>query len=166
MGDKKNLKNEAAADKIKELAEGIDTCMFCTYNGTKLASRPMSVQQIDDSGNLWFLSHKRSNKNADISQNPTVELFFAKGHDSFLSIHGQATVLFDYNKTKELWNPIIKVWMPEGVDDPNLSIIKVVPEDGYYWNNKHGKMVAIVKMTAALLTGKTMDDGIEGNLEL
>ena len=166
MGDKKDLRNEDAADKIKELAEGIDTCMFCTYNGSKLASRPMSVQQIDDYGNLWFLSHKRSNKNADISQNNTVELFFAKGHDSFLSIHGQATIEFDRGKIKELWNPIIKVWMPEGVDDPNLSIIKVVPDDGYYWNNKHGKMVAIVKMTASLLTGKTMDDGIEGNLEL
>jgi hypothetical protein len=56
--------------------------------------------------------------------------------------------------------------MTGGDDDPNLSIIKVVPEDGYYWNNKNGKMVAIAKMTVAFVTGKTMDDGIEGNLEL
>ena len=56
--------------------------------------------------------------------------------------------------------------MPEGEDDPNLSVIKVVPEDGYYWNNKNGKMVAIAKMATAFVTGKTMDDGIEGNLKL
>jgi hypothetical protein len=56
--------------------------------------------------------------------------------------------------------------MPGGIDDPNLSVIKVVPEDGYYWNNKHGKVIAIAKMTAAFVTGKTMDDGIEGTLEL
>lgn len=166
MGDQKDLRSEAAAEKIKQLAEGIGSCMFCTYNGTKLASRPMSVQEIDDEGHLWFLSDKSSNKNFDISQNSTVELFFAKGHESFLSIHGHASILYDREKIKDLWNPIIKVWMPDGIDDPNLSIIKVVPEDGYYWNNKHGKMVAIVKMTASLLTGKTMDDGIEGNLEL
>jgi len=166
MGDKKDLRNEAAADKIKELAEGIESCMFCTYNENKLTSRPMSVQDIDYAGNLWFLSDRNSNKNAEITQNDTVELFFAKGHDTFLSLHGRATILYDREKIKELWNPIIKIWMPEGVDDPNLSVIKVTPEDGYYWNNKHGKMVATVKMTASLLTGKTMDDGIEGNLEL
>ena len=56
--------------------------------------------------------------------------------------------------------------MQGGVDDPNLSVIQVVPDDGYYWNNKNGKMVAFAKMAASLITGKTMDDGIEGNLDL
>jgi len=166
MGDHKDLKNESAADKIKDLADDIKTCMFCTYKDVKLQSRPMSVQEIDDDGNLWFLSDKNSNKNSEINLNPKVELFFAQPHDKFLTLHGNATILYDRRKIKELWNPIIKVWMTGGEDDPNLSIIKVTPEDGYYWNNKNGKMVAIAKMTVAFVTGKTMDDGIEGNLEL
>ena len=166
MGDHKDLRNESAADKIKDLADDIKTCMYCTYKDEKLQSRPMSVQEIDDDGNLWFLSDKNSNKNFEINLNPKVELFFAQPHDKFLTLHGNATILYDRRKIKELWNPIIKVWMPEGEDDPNLSIIKVTPEDGYYWNNKNGKMVAIAKMTVAFVTGKTMDDGIEGNLEL
>jgi len=166
MGDHKDLRNESAADKIKDLADDIKTCMFCTYKDEKLQSRPMSVQEIDDDGNLWFLSDKNSNKNSEINLNPKVDLFFAQPHDKFLTLHGNATILYDRRKIKELWNPIIKVWMPEGEDDPNLSIIKVTPEDGYYWNNKNGKMVAIAKMTVAFVTGKTMDDGIEGNLEL
>lgn len=41
-----------------------------------------------------------------------------------------------------------------------------MPEKGYYWNNKHGKMIAIAKMAVAFVTEKTVDDGIEGNLEL
>lgn len=166
MGDHKDLRNESAAEKIKNLAEDIKTCMFCTYKNGKLQSRPMSVQEIDDDGNLWFLSDKNSNKNDEINMNSKVEIFFAQPHDKFLTLHGNATILYDRRKIKELWNPIIKVWMPEGEDDPNLSIIKVTPEDGYYWNNKNGKMVAIAKMTVAFVTGKTMDDGIEGNLEL
>ena len=166
MGDHKDLRNESAAEKIKNLAEDIKTCMFCTYKNGKLQSRPMSVQEIDGDGNLWFLSDKNSNKNDEINMNSKVEIFFAQPHDKFLTLHGNATILYDRRKIKELWNPIIKVWMPEGEDDPNLSIIKVTPEDGYYWNNKNGKMVAIAKMTVAFVTGKTMDDGIEGNLEL
>ncbi|MEO7976960.1 pyridoxamine 5'-phosphate oxidase family protein [Flavobacterium sp.] len=166
MGDHKDLRNDSATEKIKDLAEDIKTCMFCTYKNGRLQSRPMSVQEIDEDGNLWFLSDKNSNKNDEINMNSKVEVFFAQPHDKFLTLHGNATILYDRRKIKDLWNPIIKVWMPEGEDDPNLSIIKVTPEDGYYWNNKNGKMAALAKMTVSLLTGKTMDDGIEGNLEL
>jgi general stress protein 26 len=166
MGDHKNLRNESAAEKIKDLAEEIKTCMLCTYKDGKLQSRPMSVQEIDKYGNLWFLSDKYSQKNEEINLNPKVELFFVQPHDKFLTLHGTATISYDRRRIKELWNPIIKVWMSEGDDDPNLSIIKVIPEEGYYWNNKHGKMIAIAKMAVAFVTGKTMDDGIEGNLEL
>jgi general stress protein 26 len=166
MGDHKDLNNFSATDKIKDLAEDIKTCMLCTYKNGKLQSRPMSFQEIDEYGNIFFLSDKNSNKNAEIMENSKVEIIFAQPHDKFLFLHGNASVSYDRKKIKQLWNPVIKVWMTGGEDDPNLSIIKVVPEDGYYWNNKHGKMVAIAKMTVAFVTGKTMDDGIEGNLEL
>jgi general stress protein 26 len=166
MGDQKDLSNAVAVEKIKELAEDITTGMLCTYYNDKLQSRPMSVQEIDNEGNLWFLSDKNSTKNREINLDPTVELIFAQPHDKFLTLHGTASISYDREKIKELWNPIIKVWMSGGEDDPNLSIIKVIPESGYYWNNKNGKMVALAKMTAALLTGKTMDDGIEGSLSL
>lgn len=166
MGDHKDLTEEFAVNKIKDLAENIKTCMFCTYNSDRLQSRPMSVQKIDDLGQLWFLSDRNSSQNAEISLNPTVELFFAEPHDKFLTLHGTASIEYDKETIEELYDPIVKVWMPGGKDDPNLSVIKVVPEDGYYWNNKHGKMVAIAKMTAAFVTGNTMDDGIEGNLTL
>ena len=74
MGDHKDLTDEFAVDKIKDLAENIKTCMFCTYNEYRLQSRPMSVQKIDDQGNLWFLSDRNSSHNAEISLNPMVEL--------------------------------------------------------------------------------------------
>ena len=166
MGDHKDLSNLSAVEKIKELAEDIKSCMFCTYKNTSLQSRPMSVQEIDDNGHLWFLSDKNSNKNSEIKDNSKVEIFFCENHDKYLSIHGKAHISYDRDKIEKLWNPIIKVWMQGGVDDPNLSVIQVVPDDGYYWNNKNGKMVAFAKMAASLITGKTMDDGIEGNLDL
>jgi general stress protein 26 len=166
MGDHKDLTDELAADKIKDLAEDIKICMFCTYKETRLQSRPMTVQKIDELGNLWFLSDRNSSQNAEITQNPQVEIFFSGPYDKFLTLHGNAKILYKREIIEELWDPIVKVWMPGGIDDPNLSVIKVVPEDGYYWNNKHGKVVAIAKMTAAFVTGKTMDDGIEGSLEL
>lgn len=166
MGDHKDLRDNAAVHKIKDLAEKIKTCMFCTYSGDKLNSRPMTAQKIDEHGTLWFLSDKNSEKNIEILGNSKVELFFSEPHDQFLSIHGQASISYDREIIKELFTPIVKVWMPLGEDDPDLSVIKVVPEEGYYWNNKNGKVAAAAKMTVAFITGTTMDDGIEGNLNL
>jgi general stress protein 26 len=167
MGDHKDLTDGSAVQKIKDLAENIKTCMFCTYNSAcKLSSRPMAAQKVDDEGNLWFLSDKTSDKNHEILANSKVELFFSEPHDQFLTLHGNASISYDREIIKELFTPIVKVWMPEGEDDPNLSVIKVVPEEGYYWNNKNGKVAAVAKMTVAFITGTTMDDGIEGNLTL
>ena len=165
MGDTKDLANTEAAKKIKELAGEIGTCMFCTYDGYKLVSRPMSAQNTDDEGNVWFLSDKGSNKNREILSNANVELFFAHGHDKFLSVHGKAAISFNKDKIKELWTPLAKVWFTDGVDDPRISVIKVACSEGHYWDTKHGKMVEWAKMAASLITGKTMDDGIEGDLK-
>jgi general stress protein 26 len=164
MGDTKNLTGAEAAAKIKELAEEINTCMFCNYVGGKLISRPMSSTQADAQGNIWFLSDKNSAKNHELAIHDEVELLYSQGQAKFLSLHGRATITFDKEKIKELWTPAAKIWFTEGVDDPRVSAIKVTVSDGYYWDTKHGKAIEIAIMAAAFISGKTMDDGIEGTL--
>ncbi len=164
MGDVKNLGGNEAAKKVQELAEEIKTCIFCTYDGDSLESRPMSCRQADDAGNLWFLSDKNDLKIDQINRNSKVEILFAEGESKFMAIHGTATVMYDKEKIKELWTPIAKIWFKDGMDDPNIAIIRVERTGGYYWDTKHGKMVEFAIMAAALATGKTMDDGIEGKL--
>ena len=60
----------------------------------------------------------------------------------------------------------MKTWFTEGEDDPRISLIKVQPAEGYYWDNKHGNLVAGVKMLLGMATGQTLDDSIEGKLKL
>jgi hypothetical protein len=52
------------------------------------------------------------------------------------------------------------------VDDPRITVIKVVPSEGYYWDNKHGNAVAGVKMMIGAMIGKTLDDSVEGKLDM
>jgi hypothetical protein len=52
------------------------------------------------------------------------------------------------------------------VDDPRITVIKVAPVDGYYWDTKHGMAVAGVKMMIGAMLGKTLDDSIEGRLKV
>jgi general stress protein 26 len=156
-----------AVAKIKELIAKSSTCFFRTTPATGQSSgaRPMSVQKVEDDGSLWFLSPADSHKNQELSLDPSVELYFqGSAHSDFLSLHGTATISRDKEKIQELWEPILKTWFTEGVDDPRITVIKIAPTDGYYWDTKHGNMVAGVKMMVGAALGKTLDDSIEGKL--
>jgi general stress protein 26 len=164
----KNLEGAEAWAKAKEIAESGKTCFFCSgiKNGLPFSTRPMSFQKIDDNGDFWFLSAKDSQKNADIQSDPMVQLLFQESaHSGFLTLYGIAEISTDKAKIDELWEPIIKTWFTEGKDDPRITVIKVSPTQGYYWDNKHGDAIAFIKMAAGAVLGKTFDDSIEGKLE-
>lgn len=61
---------------------------------------------------------------------------------------------------------MFKVWFEKGKNDPMITLIKVDPTQGYYWDTKHGKAVAFLKIAVSLLTGNTMDDSVEGKLNV
>jgi general stress protein 26 len=164
-----DLNSGEAVKKIKEIVDAAKSCFFCTsgMTGQSKGVRPMSVQQVDEMGALWFLSANDSNKDEDIQADPTVDLYFqGSAHSDFLHLRGRASVSEDKQKIKELWEPIMKTWFTEGENDPRISVIRFVPDEGYYWDNKHGNAVAGVKMMVGALVGKTLDDSIEGRLSM
>src|ERR1700712_4263381 len=165
----KDLQGTEATKKIKELAGNAKTCFFCTNHapGKSFATRPMSVQKIDDDGNFWFLSASDSHKNNEVFSDSSVQLLFqGSSYSDFLNIYGKASITKDKEKIKELWEPTLKVWFTEGIDDPRISVIKVEPTEGYYWDTKHAQAVAFVKQLVGAAIGKTLDDSIEGKLEV
>ena len=156
-----------AVERLKAVVKKTETCFFCTANGQGASegTRPMNVRQVDDSGRFWFLSADDSHKNLEVAADPTVHLFFqGSEHADFLHLTGRARIVRDRAKLEELWEPILKTWFTGGKDDPRLTIIEVTPASGYYWDNKHGNMVAGAKMLVGAATGKTLDDSIEGRV--
>ena len=162
-----DLHGEKAQTKIKELVKKSSSCFFCTNikTGQPFSTRPMSVQELDENGIFWFLSANDSHKNEDLEADPIVQLLFqGSEYSDFLSIYGKATVSRDREKIKELWQPILKTWFTEGENDPRISVIKVEPQKGYYWDTKHNMIVGMLKRIAGAAIGKTLDDSIEGTL--
>ncbi len=167
--NRENLLGAEAAEKIKELVDKSSTCFFITdiQNSQPLHVRPMAVQKVEEDGSLWFLSSDDSHKNAEIQVDQHVQLLFqGSAHSDFLSLYGNASISRDKAKIKELWEPILKAWFTEGEDDPRITVIKVMPTEGYYWDNKHGNAVAFIKTMAGALVGKTLDDSIEGTIQV
>lgn len=168
MSTDKNFSGREGIDKLKELATAADLCLFATSLETEpIPARPMSTRQVDENGCIWFFSRSTSKKNAEISKNNRVQLFYSNpGSAEFLNVSGKATIVIDQLKAKELWSAWAKAWFPEGTDDPELTMIKVEPTHVYYWDTKHNRMVSLIKIVASVISGQEMDDGIEGTIKV
>lgn len=166
MPDIQNLSNEDAIVKLKELAEEMKVCMFCTgLAKAPFSTRPMGLSEVDDEGKLWFLSALDSNKNMEIQQDEKVQLIFSSPSGShFLSVFGEADIYTDEKSIEKAWTPLAKAWFKDGKDDPHLSVIRVYPLDVYYWDTKDGRMISLIKIAAASLTGTATNAGVEGQL--
>lgn len=169
MSGTKNFHSTEAIDKLKELVGDINMCLFCTDLKTDDGStcRPMAAQKVCDQGNVWFFSQKDSDKNKAIARDNKVQLFFAHpGKSSYLVVNGEAEIIFDRAKIEELWNPLVKTWFEGGKDDPDISIIKVVPDSAYYWDTNGNQMINFIKMVASVATGTNLVTGNEGALSI
>ena len=168
MGSVKDLQQQPAIKKVKELAEDAKLCMFCTnLNSFPFNSRPMATQKVEDDGTFWFFSGADSTKNADIQRDNRVQLIYSNRSSSeYLSVYGTAEIIVDAAKAKELWNVFLTTWFHEGPTDPNLTLIKFKPSEGHYWDTKNNKMIQSLKIVVGAIKGKMMDDGVEGDMQL
>ena len=169
MGDIQNLTASDAVEKIREIAKDANICMFVTkLTKLPLTGRPMATQEVDEEGNIWFMSDRNSNKDYEIKKDNRVQLFYSNTSNyEYLSVYGNAQLVNDKNKIEELWTPMAKTWFKEGKDDPDIELIRVTPQDVYYWDTKNNKMVSLIKfaMGAVGITPKD-DGGVEGKLTL
>lgn len=164
-----DVSGEDAVDRIKDIAGSAESCFFCTSSAKPDSSgcRPMAVREVDDVGNLWFLSASDSFKNKEILHDPNVKLYFqGSAHSDFLQLDGIAEITTDKARIKDLWSPLLKNWFTGGLDDPRITAIKVTPLHGYYWDTKHGAAISGIKIVLGAITGRTMDDSIEGRVRM
>ncbi|HEY4246833.1 MAG TPA: pyridoxamine 5'-phosphate oxidase family protein [Lacunisphaera sp.] len=156
--------------RLGELIKDINIAMLSTVtdDGT-IRSRPMGTQQIDLlDGALWFFTSSESPKADEILHRKQVNLSYSSiEKQRYVSISGQAHLVRDRVKAKELWNPAVKIWFPDGVDDPTLVLLRVDVVAAEYWDSPSSKMVQIYGMAKYALTGnKSSELGENVHLDL
>ena len=164
-----NLNDQQAIDKLKKLVDKIDIGVLCTSipGGNKLHAVPMSRQEVDNDGNIWFLFSSESETFDHLQQNNHVTLIFSDVKNyNFLSIDGYADISHDRVRIDKYWNKANEAWFEKGKEDPAVRVLQVKVRDAHYWDNKTNKLVTLLKLAASVVTGKKMDIGREGNLDL
>lgn len=149
---------EEVRDRIWELAEKIDICMFTTWDGSEQHSRPLSARVRKDEGAIYFLVDVAGRKNEEVEQYPTVSCAWADNSNyKYALMSGKAALSNDRAKIKELWSDFDKAWW-ENSEDPTIRLMTFEPENGELWDSP-GKAVALVKMVVAAVTGSAPEMG-------
>jgi general stress protein 26 len=154
---------QAAHAQLKDLREKIRDVrfgMFTTLDPDgKLSSRPMTSQQVDDQGQIWFFTSDVSDFVRHLPEQPRVNVSFSDPEDSlYVSISGNAELTRDRAKIDELWNPLAAAWFDGGKDDPHLALIRVHIDSAEYWDTHSSKMTQLYALAKSALTGKAPRD--------
>lgn len=164
-----NLQRQEAIGKLKGLVDKIDIGMLCTFvpENDYPHAVPMSRQEVDENGDIWFLLSSESDTYQNLQRNKKLSLLYADvSNYNFLSINGTGQISQDKARIEKYWNKVVAAWFEQGQEDQRIRVLKVTPEDAHYWDNKSNKLVTFFKVAASAVSGKQMDIGREGELDL
>jgi general stress protein 26 len=164
----KKLVDQEAIQKIKDLVNDVNICMFTTLDEThNMMSRPMFTASVDDEGNIWFFTNEFSEKIQEVSKDNIVNLIYAHpAKNIYVNVKGTCSLIIDRSRMEELWNSSMKNWFPEGLDDPKICLVKVSTETAYYWNHSSSKMGLLFNMIASITKGDQYKETEKGKLNL
>src|SRR5665213_488963 len=98
--------------RLGELIKDINIAMLSTIaeDGT-IRCRPMGTQQIDLlDGAIWFFTASESPKAEEILHRKQVNLAYSSIEEQrYVSLSGQAHLVRDRAKARQLWNPIAEI---------------------------------------------------------
>lgn len=152
--------------KVAELAKDIRIAMLTTVGSEgHLTARPMAQQEVEFDGDLWFFVEADSRTAANLGANDTAGVTLSSD-STWISLSGTAEVVRDVAKAKELWNPWVEAWLPQGPEDDNVALIKFSAESAEYWDTPGGKVASIASFVKAKLTGKRYSGGENETVDL
>ncbi len=143
MSENKNIKDKNGLNKMRELFNGNRTLMLATALGNiPFSVCPMTLQQIDKHGDLWFFSSEDSGHFNDIKEDDKVQLLYSdEPNQKYISMFGKARHIIDIQKINELWSKELDTWF-DGKKDPNLALLQVKIENAFYWDSSGNKLVS------------------------
>lgn len=157
-----------AIQQVRELIGGFRFAMLTTVDQDgKLATRPMVSQDIDDDGCFWFFTSKHTEKVLDIRGDARVSVSFVDSQNQrFAAITGTAQILDDPEMEHALWTPEMRNYFPDGVDAPDLVLVKVHVEHCEAWESASDSVKHVLGLVRARVTGKPQWSGSHIELDL
>lgn len=153
--------------KLAEVIQGIKVAMLTTVceDGT-LRSRPMATQDHEFDGTLWFFTRDDTAKVSEVRREEHVNLSYVDANSHrYVSVSGRATLSRDHQKMATLWTPAHRAFFPQGLDEPEIALLRVEVDSAEYWDSPGGVLVKLVGFMTAL-AGRPQVPGESHKLEI
>lgn len=161
MKERSYVKDKGGLQKLRELLNDNKVLLMATNLGKiPFSVCPMTLQEMDAQGDLWFFAPRNSEHFKDIEKDNRVQFLLAneKGQH-YLSMYGNATHIVDRQKRQALWSPMLRAWF-DGVDDPNIALLNLNVESAYYWDLLENKWACLHEGQRPLATdNRAMEKG-------
>lgn len=158
------------SEAIKAMASIVKDVKFAMLTTVTAAghlhARPMTTQEKEYDGDLWFIGAKDAEAVSDMRARPQVNVSFSNpGKGIYLSVNGTAELVEDRAKLDELWSDIYKIYFPQGKEDPNIQLIKVNANGAEFWESD-GKVKTLFQMAKGLIEGEQPELGKNSTIKL
>lgn len=157
-----------SVERLRDIIKDVKICMLTTTEADgSFRARPMGIQGTEFDGDLWFFTKEHSDKVEEIQKDRQVGVSISEPKGQrYVSLSGTANLVNDKEKMKELWSPLYKAWFPDGLEDPELALLKVTVNGGEYWDSPASPVVYLFGAAKAALTGKEFHPGEHGKVDL
>lgn len=148
--------------KVYDILKSFSTAMFVTIGPSgRPEARPMHVARLEDEGgDVWFFTGRGGTLVDEINADKTVLLAFQNENSAYLSLRGNARVVEDRERIKEMWKEPYRVWFPGGPEDANVALVAVDPIDAEYWDTRGmNKLEYFFESAKAYIKGEKPDVG-------
>ena len=172
----KPLDNSASSDndtgrmRLWGMIKDIRFAMFTSRHANgHLHARPMTTQNssVDEDASLWFFMSRRGEPVADLVLEPLVNVAYADPDaNRYVSVSGTAEVVDDAGKKQQLWTKAAAAWFPGGSTDADLALVQVRIIHANYWHNDESKMMQLLHMASAVVSGKAATLGEKTRIDM
>jgi general stress protein 26 len=161
------METEDDLKKFYALIGSVQIAMLTTVDESGgLRSRPMAMLE-SDGRDLWFFTRLDASKVLEVAHDRQVNLAYADpGDNRYVSVSGVAQVVRDRAKIRKLWKPAYKAFFPEGMDDPNLALLKVTAHEAEYWTGPTNWFGKLLRFAVAAIKGDERALGDHEKLQL
>jgi general stress protein 26 len=129
-----------------------DTAMFLSNLSAVPTGRPMAIADFDGTA-MWFVTADQSPKAMEIAHDGS-SLITLQGRTAYAMVRGEAELVYDPAKLRELWSSSMELWWPDGPQDKGMVLLRFVPASGQYWDMSGTHGLRFVKnMAEAKWTG-------------
>lgn len=154
---------ENQREALWELIKDIRFAMITHRHGDgSLHSCPMTTankEGMNEDKNLYFLLGKNTDLSKCLNHHNEINISYSDPNkDSYISVSAKASVSEELAVKEKFYGPMAKAWFPEGPNDKNLQILIARVEFAEFWDVKQNKLVQLLKMAKAAVTGERPND--------